>query len=129
MLPGIGEQGRLVGFDLEEVFAAFVHDDARGFLLAMQRVGRDGFAFERRHGGEELLRDLLLAALGVFLLIHTAIATGEPSSTSTKLTVPMMSRIILPSRASAPGKAPACAESQPLSRPANRSGSMRVSTS
>lgn len=70
------EQRGLVGFDLQEVVASFFHDDARGFFLAVERVGGDGFAVERGQGGEELLGGLEFAARGVFFLIHDGEGDG-----------------------------------------------------
>ncbi len=72
-----GEQRGLVGFDLQEAVASFFHDDARGFFLAVERVGGDGFAVERGQGGEELLGDFQFAALGVLLLIHDGAGDGR----------------------------------------------------
>jgi hypothetical protein len=42
------EQARLIAFHLLEVFAAFLDREAGGGLLVVERVGRDGFAIERR---------------------------------------------------------------------------------
>ena len=64
------QEGRLVAFDLQEVVPAFVHDGAGGVLLAVERVGRDGFSFQRRQRAQEFLGDFHLAARGAFLLVH-----------------------------------------------------------
>jgi len=52
------EQVALVSFDLQEVFAAFFHDGAGGFVLVVEWIGRDGFSVERRDLFDQVLCSL-----------------------------------------------------------------------
>ena len=49
------EQGALISFDLQEVFAAFFYDGAGGGVLVMERIGCNGFSVERRKLSEQIL--------------------------------------------------------------------------
>ena len=69
MPVGLGEQMRLVALDLEEKFAAFFHDGAGGFPLAVQGIGGADFAVEGREFFDQGRGGTLLATLGAFLLV------------------------------------------------------------
>lgn len=70
LLFGFFDKIGLIAFDLQKVIASFFHDDARGPLLAMERVGRHGETIQTGLGLEQFLRGFELASIGSFLLIH-----------------------------------------------------------
>jgi len=101
------EQLPLVGLNLQEVFAAALDDGPGGFALAVERIGRDGLPIERGELREQVLRGLQLAVFAVaFFLEQWAMASGAPVSWSARVSTPTVSRMNLPSMASAPGNEP-----------------------
>jgi hypothetical protein len=63
------EQVGLIALDLQEVVAAFFHNDAGGFALAVQGVGGDEFAVQGGEFIQQLGAGALLATFGAFLLV------------------------------------------------------------
>ena len=63
------EKVALIAFDLKKVVAAFLDNDARGFVLVVQCVGGDGFAAEYDVVADQLLRgfELAVVAFAFFL--------------------------------------------------------------
>jgi len=65
------EQTGLVALDLEQVVAAFFHDDPRVPALAVQRVGRNHFAVQGRQRCQQRRgRRLLTAGRPLLLVVH-----------------------------------------------------------
>ena len=67
----LGQQMRLVAFNLEEIIAAFFDNGPAQLALAVQGIGRDDFAVQRRLFFEQGCRGGLFAPWGaLFLIIH-----------------------------------------------------------
>ena len=49
------EQGALVSFDLQEIFAAFFYEGTGGGVLVMERISCNGFSVEGRELSEQIL--------------------------------------------------------------------------
>jgi hypothetical protein len=64
------EQRGLIGLDLQQVLAAFLHNDARGGFLAVERIGADDFLLQRGQAFQQRKGGRLFTARGAFLLIH-----------------------------------------------------------
>ena len=104
-----GLQALLIGFDLLDVIAVFLDDDAGCFVLIVKRIGRDDFSCQRGQFIQCGLGGFEFALFAVsFFLEQTAIASGVPVSWSARVRMPMVSPINFPSMASAPGNDPLC---------------------
>ena len=73
----MGQNLGLVAFDLEEVIPTFIDDGSSQFTLAVQRVGRDGLAFQRGQSVDQSPRRTLFTAGRSFLLIHNGQSHGR----------------------------------------------------
>lgn len=60
----------MVSFDLQKVFTPFFYDDAGGFLLVVEGVGRDGFSIECGELFQQVLRGLQLAVFAVAFFLE-----------------------------------------------------------
>lgn len=118
----------LIAFDLKQIITPLFHNGPGVLTLAVQGIAGDDLPIQCRQGCQQFGRRAQLTAFGAFLLVVNGqglrgailmLGQGEQANVVAN---------ILPSKASACGKVPARLWSQPLSRVAKASGSIRVST-